>query len=666
MTDQERFDAAMDLVDRALDASDTEREQILAACPDSEVRREAKRLLAADASAGDALELPAFRIDRPLKSGDRVGAFQLEGLLGRGGMGEVWVADRVGADFAQRVALKLLPGSDTNAIARFRRERRILARLDHPNIAKLIDGGVTTDGRPWLAMELVDGAPLSEWCEGRPREACLKLFADVCDAVQFAHRNLVIHRDLKPANILVTNNGTAKLLDFGIAKLLAADDTDPELTRTRERPMTLEYASPEQLRNDEITIASDVWALGVCLFEILTGSRPYGGKGKSRPAVEAEILEARPIKPSSRGTPELRGDLDAICVKALRANPADRYPSPEALAGDLRAHLAHAPVSARGDSTSYLFRTMVRRHRAVFAVVMLALVLAIAGITGTVWQARRAKAQARKAERSRELVIGIIEQFDPDRAGDKPFTQSAVLQRGEDRLKELDDDPEDQARLLLTFAQVWYRSGAALHALPLALRAITEERILDPQGMRLEELLDLAGNCEFELGAYDIARHYLDEARALAEQHHDDKALAVVLNDIAGVLRKQQRYSEAEPLRRQALAIDRVALGENDQATIGVENDLAVLLGDEGNYTDARAMQVMACDAMRATIGATHPDTLTCRGNVVRLDVELDPKRALDEVNDVIATEEKIFGADWGDLPRLRIYRAKALAKLTP
>ncbi|HEY0251122.1 MAG TPA: serine/threonine-protein kinase, partial [Kofleriaceae bacterium] len=405
MTEQERFDAAMELVDRALDAGDTERAQILAACPDPEIRDEAARLLAADASTNDALEFAAFVTwmdgPSPLRAGSRVGAFQLEGVLGRGGMGEVWVADRVEADFAQRVALKVLPGGDANAIARFRRERRILARLDHPRIAKLIDGGVTTDGRPWLAMELVDGKPLTEWAAGQSLEAKLELFAKICDAVQFAHRNLVIHRDLKPGNILVTSAGTPKLLDFGIAKILVPDDTD-QLTRTRERPMTLEYASPEQLRGEDVTIASDVWALGVCLFELLTGARPYGGKGKSRPAIEAEILAAVPVKPSSRGAKELRGDLDAICMKALRADPADRYPSVEAFARDLHAHLAHAPVTARGDSTSYLMRTMLRRHRAAFAVIALALGLVIAGVTATVWQRNRAVAQAAKAERASE------------------------------------------------------------------------------------------------------------------------------------------------------------------------------------------------------------------------------------------------------------------------
>ncbi|MFT3693092.1 MAG: serine/threonine-protein kinase [Kofleriaceae bacterium] len=532
MTEQERFDAAMDLVDRAIDATGTERDQILAACPDSEVRREAQRLLDADASAGDALALPAYKAERTLRAGDRVGAFEVEGLLGRGGMGEVWVANRVGADFAQRVALKLLPGRDASAIARFRRERRILARLDHPRIAKFLDGGVTLDGRPWLAMELVDGKPLAEWCVDKPLEMRVRTMADICDAVQYAHRNLIVHRDLKPSNILVTEDGTPKLLDFGIAKLLTPDDTDPDLTRTRERPMTLEYASPEQLRNAEITIASDVWALGVCLFEVLTGTRPYGGKGKSRPAIEAEILAAEPVKASSRGGVKSK-DLDAICLKALRARPADRYPSALALASDLRAHLADTRVTARGDSTGYLFRTMIRRHRAAFAIAFLALALVIAGVTGTVWQARRAEAQARKADRARELAIGMIEQFDPETAGDTPFTQRAVLLRGETRLAELADDPGDQANLLIAFAEVWWRFGDSAHALPLAVRAILLERVLDPHGMGLEAALELAGKCEVELAAFAEARTYLDEARALAEEHHDAKALAIVIEDLA-------------------------------------------------------------------------------------------------------------------------------------
>jgi serine/threonine protein kinase len=236
VTERERFAAAMALVDRALDATTGEREAILATCTDDVVRAEARRLLAADAAAGDFLEEPAVvasavdALVQPSRAGagDRVGAFELVTLLGRGGMGEVWVAARVGADFEQRVALKLLPvPGDDDAAARFRRERRILARLEHPGIAKLLDGGVTADGRPWLAMELVDGRHLTAHCSELDVDERLQLFVEICDVVQFAHRNLVVHRDLKPSNIIVAADGKPRLLDFGIASYSRPATTRP-------------------------------------------------------------------------------------------------------------------------------------------------------------------------------------------------------------------------------------------------------------------------------------------------------------------------------------------------------------------------------------------------------------------------------------------------------
>ncbi len=258
----------MALVDGALDLNAAEREAKLAACEDEAIRDEARKLLAADARAGAFLDEPAVKRAR---EGTTIGSFRLVSRLGRGGMGEVWIAEREGADFEQRVAVKLLPLTDEAAVARFRRERQILARLVHPRIARLVDGGVTDDGRPWLAMELVEGVDLVEHARQNDIhvDARLRLFAEVCDAVQFAHQNLVVHRDLKPSNVIVTKDGEPKLLDFGIAKILESDER--ELTATNERPMTLEYAAPEQIRGRDVTTATDVWALGVMLHELLTG-----------------------------------------------------------------------------------------------------------------------------------------------------------------------------------------------------------------------------------------------------------------------------------------------------------------------------------------------------------------------------------------------------------
>ncbi|MFT3693093.1 MAG: serine/threonine-protein kinase [Kofleriaceae bacterium] len=590
-------------------------------------------------------------LGRGFQAGQMVGAFELDRILGRGGMGEVWIANRAGADFTQRVAVKLLPGGNASTIARFRRERRILAKLDHPHIAKLIDGGVS-EGHPWLAMELVEGVPLTAWAQGKRLAAKLALFAQICDAVQLAHRNLVVHRDLKPGNILVTEAGVPKLLDFGIAKLLAPDDTDrDDLTRTYGQPMTPEYASPEQLRGEDVTIASDIWALGIVLFELLTGARPY--------ATMQDALDAVPRRA------HVDKDLDAICLKALRANPADRYPSVEAFARDIRAHLAHTPVAARGDATSYLVRTMLRRHRAGVAVIGLALAIIIAGVTGTMWQARRAEAQARKATRAFDLVVGMIEEFDPEQATDKPFTQREILLRGEQRMNEIDDDPDVQARLLETIAQIWFRSDESLHALPIAVRAMLLERMIDPHSMRFEALLDLAGNIELDLNAPASAQPLFEEARVIAAAHHDDRALAIASNDLAAAYQGEEQFAAAGELRVKALDLARRVFGVRAPETIAIDNDLAVLRSDEGNYKEARVLQAKACDEMRDALGPTHPQTLTCRGNLALVDLLLaDPKTALVEIDAVLADEDKIFGEHWHDRTRELGLKMNALQQL--
>ncbi|HET9990829.1 MAG TPA: serine/threonine-protein kinase, partial [Kofleriaceae bacterium] len=515
MTEQEQFAAAMELVDRALEGSASERAAILASCADSEIRARAKRLLDADAAAGDFLEAPTHLPG--LAIGDPIGPFQIRELLGRGGMGEVWLGERVDADFAQRVAIKILPiAGDRDAAARFRRERRVLARLDDPRIAKLLDGGVTNDGRPWLAMELVEGPELLVACCGLELEAKLRLFAEICDVVQAAHRSLVIHRDLKPSNILVTADGVPKLLDFGIAKLMTADaDSEGGLTRTSERPMTLHYASPEQIRGGEITIASDVWSLGVILHEILVGARPY--TGASRVETEAAILAAVPSRPSTKlegaRARELRGDLDAIVMKALRAAPSERYASAEAFGADIRHHLARSPVAARGDATGYLLRAMVRRHRAGFAVAGLAIALLLAGIAGTVWQARRAREQSAKAARVSNLAVGLLESFDPDRVTSSPLSQREILERGSARLSELASDPDAQARLLGVFAQTWLDLGDQRRALPLANRAVVLGYTFDPGGLGLAKALEVRGSIEYDM--LDLVRARYDFADAL-------------------------------------------------------------------------------------------------------------------------------------------------------
>lgn len=331
-----------------------------------------------------------------LSSGTVVGGFRIERLIGRGGMGEVYLAQRDGADFDQRVALKLLRPEAAGRFGSFAAERRVLAGLDHPGIARLIDGGIAPDGRPFMAMDYVEGQEIDLWCaEHHPDLATrLRLFLEVCDAVSHAHARLVIHRDLKPANILVDDSGHARLLDFGVARLLDVDDDE---RRTTEAMLTPHYAAPEQFTGAPMTVATDVYALGAILYQLLAGHGPWRGPERNAlPTVMLRLLADDPPPPSSTASDaaipvqRIAGDLDAIVLKAMRHAPAERYASAEAMAADLRRFMDHRPVEARAGAMGYRLRRFLRRNRWGVAAAV-AIVIAIAGgALATAWQAERA------------------------------------------------------------------------------------------------------------------------------------------------------------------------------------------------------------------------------------------------------------------------------------
>ena len=368
-------------------------------------------LLAAYDELGDFLETPVLESDREeLPAGSRIGLYEIREPLAEGGMGTVYRAVRT-SDFEKQVAVKVVKrGMDTKFILRrFRHERQILAALDHPNIARLLDGGATEEGRPYLVMEYIEGRPITAYAEERRLSVSerLHLFRMVCSAVQYAHQNLVVHRDLKPGNILVTAAGVPKLLDFGIAKLLEAD---VDVTMASMRLMTPECASPEQVRGEPITTASDIYSLGVLLYELLTGARPYQFTARTPEEMRRLVCEAEPKKPSA--VQRLSEDLDHIVLKAMHKDPARRYVSAEQVSEDLGRYLQGLPVSARGDSAWYRTRKFVTRHRtASLAGAALALSLA-GGMGATLWEAHVARNASARAERRlndvRELANSLI------------------------------------------------------------------------------------------------------------------------------------------------------------------------------------------------------------------------------------------------------------------
>jgi non-specific serine/threonine protein kinase/serine/threonine-protein kinase len=395
------------------------REQRMAAlaeaCGDDvELRAEVERLLEADANATAFIGNASAGIERlaatALPPVDQIGAYRIVREIGRGGMGTVFLAERADAQFNLRVAIKLIKrGMDSDAVLeRFRHERQILAGLEHPNIGRLLDGGTTPDGLPYFVMEYVDGLAIDEYCRTHqlPIDARLKLFLQVCAAVAYAHQHLVVHRDIKPSNILVTADGTPKLLDFGIAKLVESGD-DAMATAFSVQAMTPQYASPEQLRGERVTTVSDVYALGVLLFELLAGKRPYELTGKSTDEVAQTVAATAGTKPSTmaaQGGDEvlarhLRGDLDAITLTAMRPDPAERYGSASVLAEDVRRYMDARPVIARGDSWSYRAARFVRRRKLGVAAAAAILITLIGGVIATSWQARVAQSERARAER---------------------------------------------------------------------------------------------------------------------------------------------------------------------------------------------------------------------------------------------------------------------------
>ena len=419
---REQWQRVKQLVDHAILTDPGERSAYLdAACgEDRELRQEVESLLAAHEQAGtDFLKDPAVdfksAVSAPAaRAHSRIGVYQIIDQLGHGGMGEVYRAARADGQYDQQVAIKLVRvGLDTSfLLERFRHERQILASLDHPNIARLLDGGTTENGTPYLVMELLEGVPIDQYCDEHKLSVTqrLQLFRQVCGAVQYAHQRLVIHRDLKPSNVLVTREGVPKLLDFGIAKIL---DQSSDAQTTLGQSMTPEYASPEQIRGETITTASDVYSLGVGLYQLLTGCSPYGVNTNNAHELSRAILETEPPRPSTvvlnpkvvppgdtkinaeplssagvsnagEGSParlarRLQGDIDNILLMALRKEPQRRYASVEQFAEDIRRHLAGLPVIAAKDSWNYRTGKFVRRHRAAIIAAGLALVALIVG-----------------------------------------------------------------------------------------------------------------------------------------------------------------------------------------------------------------------------------------------------------------------------------------------
>jgi eukaryotic-like serine/threonine-protein kinase len=638
------------LLDTALDLPHHEREEFLAASPAApHVVAAVRRLLAAEPEAASFLDSPAADYAAPLvahalaepdhagSTPDRIGAWRIIREVGHGGMGAVYLAERDDAQFSQRVAIKLVRegAGDEGMIRRFLDERQILASLDHSFIARLIDGGVTGDGIPWFAMEYVEGVPIDRYCDehGLDVDDRIELCRAVCEAVDHAHRKLVVHRDLKPSNILVTGDGTPKLLDFGIARLVPGDGV-PDATRTAASVllMTPLYASPEQLRGDRVTTATDVYSLGVLLYMLLTGRHPHGAGAETAPHELARVIlegdVARPSANVTRGLPDmpatrlsrrLRGDLDTILLMALRREPERRYPSARAFADDLGRHLAGHPVTAQPDTMRYRAGKFASRHRAAVVAAMIILITLSGGLAGTSWQAAAARREAQRAEQVKDFLAELFRASNPSVARGEDPPASELLARGIQRIDlELDDNPALKAELLLVLGSTMLDMGALgqadtlLHrayALQLRIRRPTHASTMETRAA-LGRLLEAQGDYA---AAESLLRGLLHDRRRFSRR--DPGELASTLLSLGGVLEQQGEYREARDLYLEGLAIERRLYGNDAPETATTLNNLGVVLERMGAYEDAAEAHRDALRIRQTQMPSDHPDLLTSQFN---------------------------------------------------
>jgi serine/threonine-protein kinase len=552
--------------------------------------------------------------DAPSQEGRRIGPYQVIRELGRGGMGEVLLAERADGQFEQQVALKVVRGglNREDILRRFRHERTILARLRHPNIAVLHDGGIAADGVPYFAMEYVQGEPITDYCDRRtlgiPER--IALFESVCRAVQYAHRNLVIHRDLKPSNVLVTADGVPKLLDFGIAKVIDPGLDDP--TQATRGFLTPAYAAPEQIRGEPTSTATDVFSLGVLLYVLLAGHHPHGDTSSSVTVARA-IVEEDPVEPSTvagrssdaarlrRAEPAelrraLRGDLDNIVAKALRKNADDRYASVDDLRLDLERHRRSLPVSARPATARYRMRKFVRRHRVGVAAAGTAALALAAGVAGIAWQANvaarerdRARAEAARAEAVKDYLLEVFSVADPGLESGKELTAIELVERGAARIEaRFSDDPEVRAEITLTLGEVLLSLAEYDRADTLLAAAVEDYRRLQrPEGI----VNALAERAEAAVGRaeHDRALTLLEEAKTLAIERlgPDHAVTAKVWSGLGTVNVYQGKHTEGEVALAEALRIARQT--EDDAQVAEYLLNLSTSRSDRGAHAEAES-----------------------------------------------------------------------------
>lgn len=659
------------LIDAALDLAPTDRARFLdtACIGDPDLRAQIERLLA-DGDSLKFLESPAADFAQPLLSSptgephdtelldeEGVGPYRLRRELGRGGMGAVYLAERADGQFEQQVALKLIKrGMDSEEIyRRFRSERQILARLVHSNVARLLDGGVSATGRPYFAMEYVDGQSIVDHCDSRRLgiRARLQLFTAVCEAVRYAHQNLVVHRDLKPSNILVTTNGQVKLLDFGIAKVLTEEAvSEGTLTRVGVRALTPDYAAPEQLRGDAVTTSTDVYALGAVLYELLTGRRAHRFSERTPAEFERVVCEVNPELPSTvvtkpsvmtggavgqspgevsgvratdpqRLSQALRGDLDTIVLTAMQKEAARRYASVDALLDDLHRYMARLPIRARPDSLGYRTRKFLERHRVGVAASAAIAAALLVGFAGTIWQARVARREAAKATAVKDFLAGLFTASDPVYARGRDVSARELLDRGRVAADTgLSAQPELQAELLHVLAATYRELGLYGPSDTLHERAI--RLATSVHGAESAEVSSIANGWAttmYAAGQFDRADSLLSRVLAIQTQRsgRDSPDAVKTISNLASIYDAKGDFAKAETLYREAISVGPRVFSPNDAEVAADLNNFGVALWRRGKIELADSMVRAALELRRKLYDPEHPSFITTQHNLASI-----------------------------------------------
>lgn len=682
MNDFERWQEVKAIVQAALDLPEEERTSYLDAAygNDADLRREVEALLAVSSTRADFFDdfqvVPESLQTATFTEGEIVGSYRIVRPLGKGGMGAVYLAEDLEHD--RRVALKAMPRSSKRLL---QEEKRLLAKLQHPNIATLYDSGQTESGFGYFIMEYVEGEPITAYCESHALSLRkrLELFLAVCDAVAFAHRNLIVHRDIKPSNILVTEEGTPKLLDFGIAKLLPSGPSlQPETISFTEA-----FASPEQLQGEHTTTATDIYSLGVLLCLLLTGRLPYAAKRyedlpwairNMDPEKPSELIlkggldaDARPVAaPSSNArkqSRQLRGDLDAIALRALRKDANERYHSVQELAADIRRSLTHEPVSVRSESTPYRVRKFFRRHR---LAVTLSTLIFLASVGVSIWlfilfkeaqyQRNQARIQQERSDAIKEFMVRSFELSNPFTLNPSNLTVRDLLDKASSEANSaLARQPEQQVAVLALLGYIYNDLGLKEDARRLAQSAVDRGRSRLPgTSPELADALFSLGTVETTAGNYSKAEELFRRSLSIRQQalgvtHRDyatsmyslgtalyyqgktkeaerlyrqslalqraynprgTDAIVKSITALALLLERSQRFEESERLYREALATARRYFGPNHPTLANILDPLAQLLTNTGRFKEAEGMHREALAITQRSVGADHPNII--------------------------------------------------------